>query len=139
MFKRSSGILMHITSLPNDMGIGTFGKEAYEFVDFLKKSGQAYWQILPIGPTGYGDSPYQSLSTFAGSFSLIDLEVLIEKKMLHKSDITGINFGKNEEKVDFTRVNKYKMKLLRIAYQNAKKAYKRDIDTFSFRKVHIYK
>lgn len=130
MFRRGSGVLMHITSLPNEMGIGTFGKEAFEFVDFLKKSGQSYWQILPIGPTGYGDSPYQSLSTFAGNFLLVDLEILVEKKLLHKSDITKLNFGKDEEKVDFLRVNRNKLALLRIAYENAKKSYKREIDTF---------
>ena len=67
---RKSGILMHITSLPNPYGIGTVGKCAYEFVDFLEKAGQSYWQILPLNPTGYGDSPYQSFSSFAGNHYL---------------------------------------------------------------------
>ena len=70
---RESGILMHITSLPGSYGVGTMGKQAFAFVDFLKKSGQSYWQILPLTPTGYGDSPYQSCSTFAGNHYLIDL------------------------------------------------------------------
>ncbi len=131
MFNRSSGILMHITSLANDTGVGTFGKESYEFVDFLKKAGQSFWQLLPLGPTGYGESPYQSPSTFAGNFLLIDLESLIEKKMLHKSDFRGIVFSKDPEKVDYERVNKYKLKLLRIAYENSKESYKREIDTFT--------
>jgi len=130
MFNRSSGILMHITSLPNKQGIGTFGKEAYDFVDFLKKSGQSYWQLLPIGPTGYGDSPYQSLSTFAGNILLIDLEILKEKKLLTVEDFKEREFGDNSNSVDFTKVNKEKIDLLRIAFSRAEKAYKRELDTF---------
>lgn len=76
---RASGILLPISSIPSSYGIGTFSKEAYEFVDFLKEAGQTYWQILPLGPTGYGDSPYQSFSTFAGNPYYIDLEQLIER------------------------------------------------------------
>ena len=79
---RESGILMHITSLPGPYGIGTMGKNAFEFVDFLKKAGQKIWQILPLSPTGYGDSPYQSCSAFAGNHYLIDLETLMEKGLL---------------------------------------------------------
>ncbi len=130
MFKRSSGILMHITSLPNKQGIGTFGREAYDYVDFLKKSGQSFWQLLPIGPTGYGDSPYQSLSTFAGNILLIDLEVLKEKKILTEDDFKNRNFGSNEEIIDFTNVNKEKIDLLRLAFKRGKEAYKREMDTF---------
>ncbi len=80
--KRGAGILLPITSLPSRYGIGTMGKEAYAFADFLKKAGQTYWQILPVGPTSYGDSPYQSFSTFAGNPYLIDLETLIEEGLL---------------------------------------------------------
>ena len=76
---RESGILMHITSLPGNYGIGTMGKQAFRFVDFLKDAGQHYWQILPLNPTGYGDSPYQSCSTYAGNYYLIDLDILIEE------------------------------------------------------------
>ncbi|MBN2795554.1 MAG: 4-alpha-glucanotransferase [Clostridia bacterium] len=130
MFRRSSGILMHITSLPNPTGIGSFGKEAYDFVDFLKAAGQSYWQLLPIGPTGYGDSPYQSLSTFAGNVLLIDLEALKEKRLLEEADFKGLSFGSNLEKVDFTRVNENKLVLLRKAYEKGKTAYKREVDTF---------
>ncbi|MBR2639961.1 MAG: 4-alpha-glucanotransferase, partial [Oscillospiraceae bacterium] len=75
---RESGILMHISSLPGPYGIGSMGKNAFEFADFLKKSGQRIWQILPLSPTGYGDSPYQSCSAFAGNHYLIDLETLID-------------------------------------------------------------
>ena len=76
---RESGILMHITSLPGPYGIGTMGKAAYAFADFLEKAGQSYWQILPLTPTGYGNSPYQSFSSCAGNYYLIDLDILIEK------------------------------------------------------------
>ena len=75
---RRSGVLLPVTSLPSRFGIGTFSKEAYAFVDFLKEAGQKLWQILPLGPTGYGDSPYQAFSTFAGNPYLIDLEELID-------------------------------------------------------------
>ena len=79
---RASGILMGISSIPSKYGIGCFSKEAYDFVDQLEKAGQQYWQILPLGPTGYGDSPYQSFSTFAGNPYFIDLEELIKKELL---------------------------------------------------------
>ena len=84
--KRAAGILMPIFSLPGRYGIGTLGKEAYRFADFLEKSGQTYWQVLPIGPTGYGDSPYQSFSTFAGNPYFIDLETLVAEGLLTKEE-----------------------------------------------------
>ena len=90
--KRSSGVLMHISSLPNDYGIGTMGQSAYEFVDFLVETGQSYWQILPLTTTSYGDSPYQSFSAFAGNTNLIDLEQLIAQNLLEKSDLEGFDF-----------------------------------------------
>lgn len=77
---------MHISSLPGKFGIGTFGKEAYKFVDFLSRTGLTYWQILPLGPTGYGDSPYQSFSAFAGNPYFIDFDMLNEEGILAKSD-----------------------------------------------------
>ena len=91
---RASGILLPISSLPSKYGIGTFSKEAYEFADKLVEAGQSYWQILPLGPTGYGDSPYQPFSTFAGNPYLIDLETLIEEELLtreecDKADLVG--------------------------------------------------
>ena len=81
---RSSGVLMHITSLPGSYGVGTMGRQAYAFVDFLKEAGQSYWQILPLSPTGYGDSPYQSCSAYAGNHYLIDLNALVEEGLLTK-------------------------------------------------------
>ena len=82
--KRASGVLMPVFSLPSKYGIGCFSKEAYKFVDQLKKAGQSYWQILPLGPTGYGDSPYQSFSTYAGNPYFIDLKTLVKEGLLTK-------------------------------------------------------
>lgn len=120
MKKRSSGILMHITSLPSPYGIGTFGKDAYEFVDFLEKSGQNYWQILPIGPTGYGDSPYQSLSSFAGNPYFIDLELLVQDGLISSEDIEGVDLGSNREIVDYEKIFKNRMPLLKKSLQKGK-------------------
>jgi len=117
---RSSGILMHIASLPGKYGIGTFGKEAYEFCDFLKKAGQKYWQILPLGPTSFGDSPYQSFSAFAGNPYFIDFDLLNEDGLLEIKDYDSINFGGNVLDIDYGLVFKEKMKVLRKAYENSK-------------------
>ena len=81
---RKSGILLPVSSLPSRYGIGCFSKEAYKFIDRLKEAGQAYWQILPLGPTSYGDSPYQSFSTFAGNPYFISLKALVEEGVLTK-------------------------------------------------------
>ena len=92
--KRSSGILMHISSLPGEYGIGDFGKEAYSFVDFLVNAKQKYWQVLPLGITGYGDSPYQSFSSYAGNPYFIDLDEFIEIGYLTEDEIKSFDFGK---------------------------------------------
>ena len=117
---RGSGILMHIASLPGNYGIGTFGKEAYEFADFLKKAGQKYWQILPLGQTSYGDSPYQSFSAFAGNPYFIDFDILAEEGLLSKKDYEEIFWGDNKEKIDYSLIFTEKMKVLRKAYENGK-------------------
>ena len=93
---RVAGILMPITSLPGKYGIGCFSKEAYAFIDWLKGAGQTYWQILPIHPTSYGDSPYQCFSTFAGNPYFIDLEELIEEGMLTREECDSMDFGDDE-------------------------------------------
>lgn len=116
---RASGILLHISSLPSPYGIGTFGREAYKFVDFLVKAGQKYWQILPIGPTSYGDSPYQSFSTFAGNPYFIDIELLIRDKLLKRKDAAG-DWGKHD-RVDFGLLYHQRYQLLRVAYENFQK------------------
>ena len=99
--KRGSGVLMHISSLPGPFGIGTLGKNAYKFIDFLAKAGQSYWQILPVCPTGYGNSPYQSFSTFAGNPYFIDFELLEKDGLIKKSDYKNIDWGKDPTSADF--------------------------------------
>ncbi len=116
---RKSGILMPIASLPSKYGIGTFSKEAYKFVDFLCDAGQKLWQILPLGPTGYGDSPYQSFSTFAGNPYYIDLENLVEKGYLRKSECKACDFGDDPEKVDYEKVYLARFDILRKAFRRA--------------------
>lgn len=113
---RESGILMHITSLPGPYGIGTMGKQAFAFVDFLKRAGQKYWQILPLTPTGYGDSPYQSCSTFAGNHYLIDLDTLIEEGLLLREEVECIRWEDQEEKVNFGILYNNRLDVLRRAY-----------------------
>ena len=113
--ERSSGLLLHITSLPGKYGIGTMGREAYRFVEFLVESGQKLWQILPLGHTGYGDSPYQCFSAFAGNPLLIDLDKLVEEGLIEKDDLPKDHF--DEDAVDFGAVFNYKYPLLRKAYQ----------------------
>ena len=113
---RCSGILMHITSLPGPYGVGSLGKQAFSFVDFLEAAGQKYWQILPLNPTGYGDSPYQSCSTFAGNHYLIDLDTLVEEGLLEKADLAGIEWCRREDKVDFGLLYNNRLKVLRKAY-----------------------
>ena len=88
---RQAGLLMSIQSMPNQFGIGDFGPKSYEFVDLLKKTGMKIWQILPLGPTGYGDSPYQSFSTFAGNPNLIDLDMLVQEKLISQDEINKID------------------------------------------------
>ena len=113
---RESGILMHITSLPGPYGVGTMGKEAYRFIDFLHEAGQRCWQILPVTPTGYGDSPYQSCSTYAGNHYLIDLDTLVKQGLLKRSEIAKIDWGENEARVDFGKLYNHRLKVLRLAY-----------------------
>ena len=99
--KRAGGVLMHISSLPGPYGIGTLGKNAYKFIDFLSKAGQSYWQILPVCPTSYGDSPYQSFSTFAGNPYFIDFDLLVKDGLISKSDYKNICWGEDDTKVDY--------------------------------------
>lgn len=112
---RKNGILLHVTSLPSPYGIGTLGKEAYEFVDFLKRTGQSIWQVLPLCPTGYGDSPYASYSTFAGNPYLIDLDTLAEDGLLKPAEYQNLDWGDDEEKVDFGRLYNERYSVLELA------------------------
>ena len=113
---RGSGILMHITSLPGPYGVGTMGASAYGFVDFLKKAGQSNWQILPLSPTGYGDSPYQSCSAFAGNHYLIDLDLLVNEGLLEKAEVEQLCGEDRTDAVDFGRLYQNRLPILRLAY-----------------------
>ena len=101
ILKRGAGILLAISSLPSDYGIGTLGAEAYRFVDLLAELRQRYWQVLPLGPTSYGDSPYQSFSAFAGNPYFIDLNSLIKEGLLTLEEIRAFNWGDRKS----TRLN----------------------------------
>jgi 4-alpha-glucanotransferase len=119
-FQRASGILLHATSLPSRFGIGDFGDEAFQFIDFLNAARQTYWQILPLGPTGYGDSPYQSFSAFAGNTLLISPEKIVADGFLTKKEIANVpKFP--AERVDFGAVIKWKNKILKQAFEQFKK------------------
>lgn len=114
---RSSGILMPVSSLPSKYGIGTMGKAAYDFVDFLKAAGQTYWQVLPLGPTGYGDSPYAALSTFAGNPYYIDLDLLAEEGLLEREEAEAVDWGGDPTRVDYGKIYDHRFDILRKAYE----------------------
>lgn len=114
--ERSSGILLHITSLPSKYGIGNLGKEAYAFVDFLKQAGQKYWQILPLCPPGYGDSPYQGFSAFAGNPYLIDPEELVEKGWLERKTLESVQWSQRDDQVDFRQMYDERLHMLQAAF-----------------------
>ena len=116
---RASGILLPVSSLPSKYGIGCFSEEAYEFVDQLARAGQKYWQILPLGPTGYGDSPYQSFSTFAGNPYFIDLEAFVKEGYLDKSDCEDCDWGTNESYVDYEKNKKMESKDAFLAFEKS--------------------
>ncbi|MCD4796434.1 MAG: 4-alpha-glucanotransferase [Candidatus Cloacimonetes bacterium] len=126
-FERSGGILLHITSLPSKYGIGNLGNEAYHFVDFLSEAKQKLWQILPTGPTGYGDSPYQTFSAFAGNPLFIDPDNLVERKLLSSKDLVN-DLQFNNRKVEYEKVRKFKEEKLQIAFSNF------DLNKTSFKK-----
>ena len=127
---RRAGILMPITSLPSPYGIGTMGEAAREFVRFLHKAGQSYWQILPICPTSYGDSPYQSFSSYAGNPYMIDLDDLCEAGLLEKDDYENIDWGKNQEKADYGLLYKKRFSVLKKATKAAEEKYETLISEF---------
>lgn len=133
---RESGILFPIFSLPGKYGIGCFSDSAYKFADFLKEAGQKYWQMLPIGPTGYGDSPYQSFSTFAGNPYFISLEELIAQGLLTEEECAAVDFGASADAVDYGMQYVNRWKLLRKAFERSNH---RDTDAFkNFREENAY-
>lgn len=127
---RQSGILMAVSSIPSRYGIGSFSKEAYAFVDFLERAGQKLWQILPLGPTGYGDSPYQSFSTFAGNPYFIDLDLLCKEKLLTKKECQSFQWGKDISKVDYGILHENRYPLLHKAFDRFQKKIPEDYKAF---------
>ena len=122
--KRSCGILLPISSLPSPCGIGTLGKAAYDFVDFLAEAGQSWWQLLPVGPTSYGDSPYQSFSAYAGNPYFVDLERLCEDGLLERSEL-DLDWGKDPARVDYEKIYRSRFQLLQKAKD---RGWERDAD-----------
>lgn len=114
---RASGILLPVASLPGPYGIGTLGRPAHRFVDFLAGAGQKYWQILPIGPTGFGDSPYQTASAFAGSPYLIDLDTLADEGLLARAEIEGADWGGDPSRIDYGKLYENRGAVLRLAFR----------------------
>ena len=111
---------MPMTSLPSPYGVGTMGREAFRFVDFLAAAGQKYWQLLPLGPTGYGDSPYSSYSSFAGNPYLIDLDLLIEEGLLTREEVGAYEWGDDPARTDYGRLYDGRYPLLRKAFDTVK-------------------
>ena len=139
--KRESGVLLHISSLPSNYGIGSLGKEAYAFVDWLKSANFKLWQILPLVPTGYGDSPYQSVSSMALNYYFIDLDILMEKKLLTKEDIEGFNIYINEKYVSFENVFYTRIDILRKAFSNfdvEEEAFKKFIEKADYKDFALF-
>ena len=129
--KRSSGILLHISSLPSPYGIGNLGKEAYRFVDFLRKAGQSFWQILPIGPCGYGDSPYQSFSAFAGNPYFIDLDSLINEGLVTNEEVGSVCWGSSPARTDYSILYKKRLAVLRRAFERFRAGHSAELAAFS--------
>ena len=127
---RKSGILMPMSALPSPYGIGTMGKAAYQFVDFLKSAGQRYWQLLPLGPTSYGDSPYSSFSTFAGNPYYIDLDLLVKDKLLRRSEIEAMPWGSDDERVDYGTVFTSRFQVLKKAFARGREALGGEVAAF---------
>ena len=128
--QRANGVIMPIFSIPSPYGIGTFGKDAYEVVDFISDASIRYWQILPLGQTSYGDSPYQSFSSFAGNPYFIDLDMLIEDGLLEEDDLDNLNFGDNERYVDYAIQYNIRYRILRKAFENSKGKLDEQIEEF---------
>ena len=130
MLDRSSGILMPLSSLPSPYGIGTMGKAAFQFVDFLASAGQKYWQLLPLGPTSFGDSPYQSFSSFAGNPYFVDLDLLIKDKLLKPAEVKNRDWGEREDRVDYGKIYENRFAVLRLAYERGAERYGEEIAAF---------
>ena len=131
-FKKESGVLLPLSSLPSDYGIGSLGEEAYRFASFLRNANQTYWQLLPLVPVGKGNSPYSSASAFAGEILYIDIEELIKDGFLNPEDIEEKHFPKN---TDYTAARKFKLPLLKKAADNFDVT---DTEFISFKKENAH-
>ena len=129
---KGAGVLLPVASLPSNYGIGTFGKAALDFIDFLYKAGLKYWQVLPLGPTGYGDSPYQSFSAFAGNPYFIDLDYLIEEGLLKAEDVSAIQWFEDESYIDYEKIYLNRFNVLKKAYSNSLYKYMEEIEYKDF-------
>lgn len=127
---RASGILLPISALPSPYGIGTLGKAAYAFADFLHAAGQKYWQLLPLGPTSYGDSPYQSFSTFAGNPYFIDLDLLAEEGLLDKEDLAAADWGNDPRYVDYGKIYEVRFDVLRRSFLRGRERDREAVERF---------
>jgi len=120
---KGAGMLLPVASLPSNYGIGTFGKAALDLIDFLQKSGLKYWQVLPLGPTGYGDSPYQSFSAFAGNPYFIDLDYLIEEGLITVEEVSAVKWFEDESYIDYEKIYLNRFNVLKKAYSNSRNKY----------------
>ncbi len=134
--KRGNGVLLHISSLPGKYGIGSLGRPAYEWIDSLKAAGQSYWQILPCAPTGYGDSPYQGLSAFAGNPCFIDPDLLIEDGLLSEKDVAAALFSADAEQVDYERQFQFRRGIFKTAYQRGIRKYWEAFRAYQYQNAH---
>ena len=130
MKSKCSGVLMHLSSLPSEYGIGTMGAEARKFVDFLEAAGQSYWQMLPICPTSYGDSPYQSFSTYAGNLYFIDLDLLCEQGLLLPEEYKERDWGSDPKQVDYGKIYESRYPVLRKAAERFAEQIPESYETF---------
>ena len=129
--KRSGGILMPVFSLPSPHGIGTFGAAAYKFADFLAASGQSYWQVLPLNPTGFGDSPYQCFSSAAGNPYFIDLDMLVDDGLLTADEAQKSDFGGELRRIDYGKLFSLRLPLLRLAAERNIRRNAAEVEQFS--------
>ena len=127
---RTAGILLPLSSISSRYGIGSMGKKAYMFIDFLKKSGQKCWQMLPLGPISYGDSPYQSFSAYAGNPYYIDLDTLIEENLLTKKHVSSFDWGTKPDTCDYEKLYFSRYIVLRKAFENFIKTESKEFQRF---------
>ena len=128
--KRSCGVLLPLFSLPSEHGIGTLGKAAYDFIDFLAAAGQSWWQLLPVGPAGSGDSPYNSFSSFAGNAYCIDLDMFVQDGLLTKAEVSAVDWGNDEQSVAYEKLRAHRMPLLRKAARRGLEKDAAEFDSF---------